>query len=290
MSNLSYIFPGDYPNPPSEQDLQIEVQELLYRCSNDKQIMDYLQRIPCPYLRKAVTLCFQDNWHQLEQLRDERTGYYDSDSAWRKSWVYLDADIKLIIQKANQEQVLLETANNTDNTQEQKPILTHTKTQTTMPLIINGNPQTLNHYEGAHYENCTFITTTPAPPPAKEKIVEDIVPVIEETRREAVDAAHKVDIDAFRSLLTIPYLNRKDDCQHMLELLTQPGYSKKDHARMALALYQSGNVALKREHITTFKQWYGICCELLGWEDEKKSYTPRDLTPNQTTKQIQLYL
>lgn len=287
MHNLSQIFPLGYPNPPSYEDLQFEVQDLLRHAESSMDILHTINKISCPYYRKALASIIPYHWHQMEQNGIEPAVYHDSDGQWRITWINIDYDMRQIIKQANAQQVELEL-----NNQPQTTLFTNhsTPNTTTMPVIINGNPQTLNHYEGAHYENCTFITTTPAPSPAKEKIVEDIVPIIEETRSEAVDAAQKVDIDAFRSLLTIPYLNRKDDCQHMLELLTQPGYSKKDHARMALALYQSGNVALKREHITTFKQWYGICCELLGWEDEKKSYTPRDLTPNQTTKQIQLYL
>lgn len=108
MTNLDQIFPSWYPNIPTEEDLHFEVQEILCHCVNDKQIMDALRGIRCPYMRKATTLCLQENWHQLEQVRDDRTGYYDGDGGWCMSWVYFDSDMRQIIKMANSEQVLLE--------------------------------------------------------------------------------------------------------------------------------------------------------------------------------------
>lgn len=108
MTNLSHIFPSGYPNIPTEADLHFEVQEILCHCANDKQIMDALRNIQCPYMRKATTLCLLEDWHQLVQLRDERTGYYDGDGDWRISWVYFDSDMRQIIKMANYDQILIE--------------------------------------------------------------------------------------------------------------------------------------------------------------------------------------
>lgn len=110
MTNLSHIFPSGYPNIPTEEDLHFEVQEILCHCQNDKQIMEALRGIRCPYMRKATTLCLQEDWHQLMQIRDDRTGYYDGDGSWRVSWIYFDSDMRQIIKMANHEQVLLEAA------------------------------------------------------------------------------------------------------------------------------------------------------------------------------------
>lgn len=109
MTNLSHIFPSGYPNIPTEEDLHFEVREILCHCENDKQIMDALRSIRCPYMRKATTLCLQEDWNQLVQVRDDRTGFYDGDGDWRMSWVFFDADMRQIIKRANYEQVLLET-------------------------------------------------------------------------------------------------------------------------------------------------------------------------------------
>lgn len=108
MLDLSHIFPNNYPNQPTETDLQFEVREMLCRCGDDKQIMDWLNRIACPYLRKAMCLCFRESWHELEKIRDDRTGFYDGDGGWRISWIYLDSDIKQIVKQANLQQIEME--------------------------------------------------------------------------------------------------------------------------------------------------------------------------------------
>lgn len=158
-----------------------------------------------------------------------------------------------------------------------------------MPLIIKGDPQVINHYEGAHYENCTFINGTPT---TQSPITDCPLPIADTLITSSPDTliTSSPDLDKFRSLLTVPYLNRKRECEAMLELITRDGYNKKDRARMALTLYQSGNVALKREHITTFRQWWRICCELLLWEGADTCYRTAELTENELTKQILSYM
>jgi hypothetical protein len=80
-------------------------------------------------MRKAISLYFQKYWHDLEQLRDDRTGYYDSDGGWRLSWIYLDSDIKQIVKRANLQQVELEMQQPESRTQ---AIIPTTKIQTKM--------------------------------------------------------------------------------------------------------------------------------------------------------------
>lgn len=293
MTNLTNIFPCDYPNPPSMQDLDFEVQELLCHSESPMDIIHYLNRIQCPYYRKALAAMVSPNWHQMERNGKEPAVYYDFDGQWRRTWMNVDEDMRAIIKQANCEQAEREIAQQEKTRTENKPQNTHPEqTNTTMPLIVQKHEGTINNTE---YNNCTFIygaAPQTYPQPAKETIVADIVPVAEAAAPHSKDVAieRKVDVEAFKSLLTIPYRNRKEDCQHMLELLTQVGYSKKDRARMALALYQSGHVALKREHITTFKQWYTTCCELLGWDNGGTCYKESQLTPNAVSKQIALYL
>lgn len=97
-------------------------------------------------------------------------------------------------------------------------------------------------------------------------------------------------IEEFLQLFTLPYQKRKEDCRKLIELLTQDGWAKKDRARFALAMYQSGNVALMRENINTFVDWWRVCCDMLGWEGADSPYKISQLTPNKATKQISLYL
>ena len=148
MTNLSHIFPSGYLNIPTEQDLRFEVQDMLRYAYTDKQIMDQLRAIRCPYMRKAMALCLSGYWHELEQLRDDRTGYYDGDGDWRMSWVYFDADMRQIIKHANYEQVELEA--NISTTQP----TTHetTKQQTTIQHMKKEQP----NYQ-ITMENCNVI-------------------------------------------------------------------------------------------------------------------------------------
>jgi hypothetical protein len=214
--------------------------------------------------------------------------FEDMDGYYISTWLNIDSDIGRIIKKANAEQVELEQTPKTSETPKTS------KTFPTMPLIIKGDPQVINHYEGAHYENCTFINGTPTTqsPIADSPITlsPDCLITSLPDNPLPIDNRQSPDLDKFRSLLTVPYLNRKRECEAMLELITRDGYNKKDRARMALAPYQSGNVALKREHITTFRQWWRICCELLLWDGADTCYRTTELTENELTKQILSYM
>jgi hypothetical protein len=110
------------------------------------------------------------------------------------------------------------------------------------------------------------------------------------TPQEQTNQTLQPKTEDFIKLLSIPYQNRKEDCKKLLDILTQSGWSKKDHARFALALYKSGNVALQRENIRTFAEWWRICCDIFGWEGADSPYKESQLTPNKATRQISLYL
>ena len=110
------------------------------------------------------------------------------------------------------------------------------------------------------------------------------------TTQEQTNQTLQHKTEDFIKLLSIPYQNRKEDCKKLLDILTQSGWSKKDHARFALALYKSGNVALQRENIRTFAEWWRICCDIFGWEGADSPYKESQLTPNKATRQISLYL
>ena len=131
MSNLIHIFPSWYLNIPTEEELRFEVQDMLSHCCNDKQIMDALRAINCPYMRKAITMCLCGYWHELLQVRDDRTGYYDGDGDWRMAWIYFDSDMRQIIKNANHEQVELEI-----NTSRTQPTI-ETPKQTTTRQYMN---------------------------------------------------------------------------------------------------------------------------------------------------------
>lgn len=165
--NLSHIFPSDYPNLPNERDLQFEVQDLLRHTDSPMDIIHSINEIECPYHRKAIATLIPYHWHLMEKNGQEPAVYLDSEGDWRITWINIDYDMRIIIRQANAEQIELEHANDTIL---HHPTPTNTNPQhnnTTMPLIIKGDPQVINHYEGAHYENCTFYTNPPIEQPVE---------------------------------------------------------------------------------------------------------------------------
>ena len=305
MNSLSHIFPIGYPNIPTQEDLIFEVRDLLCHSENPFDIIHYINDIHCPYYRKALALLVPPQWHSMEKNGTHPAIFEDMDGYQRITWLNIDSDIRCIIKKANAEQVEIENQNTPQETLNTQHSYTssasdrsspigeiRTLTPKSMPLIIKGDPQVINHYEGAHYENCTFINGTPT---TQSPIVDCPLPIADNPLPIAdnplpIANRQSPDIDKFRSLLTVPYLNRKRECDAMLELITRDGYNKKDRARMALVLYKSGNVALKREHITTFRQWWRICCELLLWDGADTCYRTAELTENELTKLILSYM
>lgn len=238
---------------------------------------------PCPYRQEGLILALQDCWRELENAFDERAVYQINDQ-WVYKWPTMQDTIHSLLQRARNAQTKPKPTNPPTTNLPTTP-----QTPTTMPKkstvnITNhfyGNiGQHIDHIDTQHVSfdkdmnmqiakvNHQHLTPTPAPSaPAPTR-----------------------DLEKFRSLLTVPYLNRKREYEAMIELLTQDHWNKKDRARMALALYQSGNVALKREHITTFRQWWQICCELLGWEGANACYRIAELTENNLSKQILAYM
>jgi hypothetical protein len=172
MTNLSHIFPSDYLNPPTEEDLQFEVQEMLCRYQTSPDIMRVLRSVACPYYREALSLSFMLNWHRLEQLRDERTGYFDCEGAWMYSWMDIDCSMRHVIKEAHREQVAIEAnqykpvADQPMNNQKPTTMTkkTITQTSTTMNIIINGP---INGFVAGNVEN--FYNTQPATQPTSVK-------------------------------------------------------------------------------------------------------------------------
>ena len=178
MNSLSNIFPIGYPNIPTEGDLDFEVQDLLRHSESPFDIIHYINDIECPYYRKAFAILVPPKWHTMERDGKTPAVFEDMDGYYITTWLNIDSDIGRIIKKANAEQVELE---QTPKTSETPKTPKTSKTFPTMPLIIKGDPQVINHYEGAHYENCTFINGTPT---TNNQHIEDVVPVNEDQPTE----------------------------------------------------------------------------------------------------------
>lgn len=191
MKNLSQIFPINYPNPPSEEDLQFEVQDMLRHADSPMDILDTINKIPCPYYRKAIASMTPCHWHDMEHMGKEPAVYIDSEGHGRITWINIDADIRKIIKQANAEQIALEQQPLTINTPYS---MTHNPNPTTMPIFIHRHEGTINHNE---YHNCTIYQGAPVPQPQAEP-----EPQAEETTQSApaIPAFFRTDAHAITAI------------------------------------------------------------------------------------------
>jgi hypothetical protein len=259
-----------------------EARNLFDRARGVPDIMQCLQKINDPPTLNKVVEELKKYWHRQERACHELTGYSNGDGQWIPTWPTIDEDLNNIIELVSESS---DTPCETPTTSYQ-PTKRTTKKPTTMPKKTAIN--ITNHFYGSIGQHIDHIDSQYVN--FDKDMNMQIRQVNQQHLHTTPEPSPTLDIEKFRALLTVPYLNRKRECEAMIELITREGYNKKDRARMALALYQSGNVALKREHITTFRQWWRICCELLHWEGASVCYRTAELTPNELTKQILSYM
>lgn len=111
MRSIFDIFPNDYPHPHDEEDLRFEVQDLLQHAHSPMDIILTINKIKCPYYRKAIATLVPNYWHSMERDGKEPAVFLDGDGDWRISWSNIDYDMRAIIKKANAEQIELEQTN-----------------------------------------------------------------------------------------------------------------------------------------------------------------------------------
>lgn len=283
MTNLNQIFPLDYPNLPTYEDLLFEVQDLLRHAESPIDILQTINKIQCPYYRKAIVSIIPYHWHQMELYGIEPAVYNDFDGQWRITWSNIDFDMRRIVKQANAEIVEIEQKQR-ETISPKTHITNHPNHQTTMPLIIQKQEGNITNNQ---YENCVFYYgTTPQEMPTQQAhtpVAEDIMPV-QETPATATSGS----LEAFAAMFTFAYSGRrKNDFENMLALIQEPQWENKDRARFALAIYESGNL-IPKTRPTSFKKWYQICCNTFGWK--QGDYEPRKLTDNEATRQIKIYL
>ena len=104
MTSLSHIFPSDYLNPPTDADLQYEVQDLLRRTDYPPQLLTKIDAMQCPYYKEALMQCLKHMWHTLVEKRDPRTGYEDSNGCWIPYWMEAEQVMKQYCRRYQTEQ------------------------------------------------------------------------------------------------------------------------------------------------------------------------------------------
>lgn len=91
LHNLNNIFPSDYPNPPSERDLKIEVQDMLRYCERPYDALVEIAQTDCPYYREALLVVYEKIWLELLHTRQDFAGY-PAGNAWFCYWPDYEAD------------------------------------------------------------------------------------------------------------------------------------------------------------------------------------------------------
>lgn len=148
LRSLNQIFPVDYPQIPTIEDLKFEVQDMLRHCETANMILHYLQQIKCPYYQEALTIQTQQSWHEMEQSRKEPAVYIDMEGIWHYSWIDIDSALRSIIKKAHALQVNLESQ--IDATMELLSI------KTPKPSELSKSTEPHIQHVGVMYSHCTI--------------------------------------------------------------------------------------------------------------------------------------
>ena len=104
MTSLSHIFPSDYLNPPTDADLQYEVQDLLRRTDNPQHLIAHIDSLACPFYKAALMQCLKHMWHTLVEKQDPRTGYEDGNGRWILYWMEAEQVMKHYCRRYQNEQ------------------------------------------------------------------------------------------------------------------------------------------------------------------------------------------
>lgn len=153
MTNLSHIFPSDYINPPTEEDIQLEVQDMLCHTDYPIKLLSTIAQHPCPFYREALMVCLEQQWSEMVNIQHHLTGYYDGDGRWIIYWPDAESEMKRMIKRFRNEQYVIK--------EQQKP--THppsTQRDKTSHDIIHQITSAIQQ-EISNFTTYNNITTTP---------------------------------------------------------------------------------------------------------------------------------
>lgn len=104
MTTISTVFPEDYQNPPTDEQVREEVKECIGSAENiPADLVYWLHHTECPYLREARARVLIEVWEELSTARDERTCCMVND-CWYLYWSDYQDTLRCIIRLAEKEQ------------------------------------------------------------------------------------------------------------------------------------------------------------------------------------------
>jgi hypothetical protein len=96
MKSTLEIFPHNYIDMPSNEDIAIMLEDILQRADNVNTIVYKIQQEPCPYYQEALILLLNDQLKDFYHKRDERFGYYRQHD-WIPYWQNRNEEIKKLL-------------------------------------------------------------------------------------------------------------------------------------------------------------------------------------------------
>ena len=103
MLDLSQIFPANYPDIPSQQDIEAMFQDILNHSDSVNQVVCTIEEESCPYCKEALTHCLADKidiWY----LKRRPIAGYEHGNSWIPYWQEPKDKIRQLINRYQAEQ------------------------------------------------------------------------------------------------------------------------------------------------------------------------------------------
>lgn len=104
MTDLTNIFPINYPDRPSQQDIEFMFQDILNRSDSVDKVVYKIEMESCPYYKEAFIRILQDRLHDWNITRNPIAGREYGDS-WFPYWQEPQDKIRKLVEKYQTEQL-----------------------------------------------------------------------------------------------------------------------------------------------------------------------------------------
>lgn len=103
MTNLTNIFPTNYPDRPSAEELELIFTEILNRSDSVKTVVAKIEKESCPYYKLALVHLLAQRLPDWYDSQDPMAGY-DCWNGWIPYWQDPDVKIQELISKYEAQQ------------------------------------------------------------------------------------------------------------------------------------------------------------------------------------------
>ena len=103
MINLNQIFPDNYPDMPTMQDIQVIFKEILNRSDSVRDIVCHIDNESCAYYKHALVLYLADQLDEWYRKQKDLAGFQQGD-LWIPYWQEPKDEIRYYVEKYRKEQ------------------------------------------------------------------------------------------------------------------------------------------------------------------------------------------